>query len=1121
MTRTGSIKGIRVLGAETTLTAVGNTTETGTLELHELSTNGQHKVSISAPNSLSADYSLTLPGDDGDADQVLTTDGSGILTWEDQSGGGDGDITSVVAGDGLTGGATSGDATLNVNVDDSTIETNSDTLRIKDSGVTLAKMSNLANMKVIGNTSGGSSTPLAVSILDEDNMSSNSATAVASQQSIKAYVDSVAQGLNLKEACRVATTGAGTLSSSFENGDTIDGVTLSTNDRILIKDQSTASENGIYVVKSSGAPDRSGDMPASDTASGDFTFITEGTINGDNGFVCTSNGGSDTVGTHNLSFTQFSGAGQITSGDGLTKSGNTLSIDAKSNSGIVIHSTELSFDLGASSITGTLAVGDGGTGATSFSDKAVIITQYSGTDTLAAAVMDANGELLIGGTSGPAVSTLTSGSNITITNSDGGISIASTDTNTQLTDEQVQDLVGAMFSSNTETGITSTYQDGDGTIDLVVGTLNQNTTGNAATATALATARTIGGVSFDGSANINLPGVNATGNQDTSGLAGKATILANARTIGGVSFDGSANINLPGVNATGNQDTSGLAGKATILANARTIGGVSFDGSANINLPGVNTAGNQNTSGNADTATLATNITSTANNSTGETVYLTFVDGATGSQGIETDTGLNYNPSTGVLVTTSVTGNLTGEVTGNAATATALATARTIGGVSFDGSANINLPGVNATGNQDTSGLAGKATILANARTIGGVSFDGSANINLPGVNATGNQDTSGLAGKATILANTRTIGGVSFDGSGNIDLPGVNATGNQDTSGLAGKATILANARTIGGVSFDGSANINLPGVNAKGNQDTSGLAGKATILANTRTIGGVSFDGSANINLPGVNSTGNQDTSGLAGKATILANTRTIGGVSFDGSANINLPGVNTAGNQNTSGLAGKATILATARTIGGVSFDGSANINLPGVNTAGNQNTTGLAGKATLLATARTIGGVSFDGSANINLPGVVSHSRVVYKTLSLLSINTTFLEIENGLRIEMELTSEIVTFELTLMRLRPNSKLISFDLQNYNASGSPSLLPAIISPVYDIYAQEPVTIKFTLSDLTIGDTLYVTPMIKASGAYAYLYRSSIYGYMSFTATEFGTAGDVDEIGLLYND
>ncbi|BCV08534.1 MAG: hypothetical protein CM15mL8_140 [Caudoviricetes sp.] len=88
-----------------------------------------------------------------------------------------------------------------------------------------------------------------------------------------------------------------------------------------------------------------------------------------------------------------------------------------------------------------------------------------------------------------------------------------------LTNEQVQDIVGGMLTGNTETGITVTYQDGDGTIDFVVGTLNQDTTGNAATATALETARNIGGVSFDGTANINLPGVNTAGNQNTSGTS--------------------------------------------------------------------------------------------------------------------------------------------------------------------------------------------------------------------------------------------------------------------------------------------------------------------------------------------------------------------------------------------------------------------------------------------------------------------------------------------------------------------------------------------------------------------------------------------------------------------------
>ncbi|EEV4017474.1 phage tail protein, partial [Escherichia coli] len=118
----------------------------------------------------------------------------------------------------------------------------------------------------------------------------------------------------------------------------------------------------------------------------------------------------------------------------------------------------------------------------------------------------------------------------------------------------------------------------------MTGTLN----GNASTATKLQTARSIGGVGFDGSANINLPGVNTTGNQNTTGNAATATKLQTARTIGGVSFDGTANINLPGVNTTGNQNTTGNAATATKLQTARTINGVSFDGSANISLSPAN-----------------------------------------------------------------------------------------------------------------------------------------------------------------------------------------------------------------------------------------------------------------------------------------------------------------------------------------------------------------------------------------------------------------------------------------------------------------------------------------------------------------------------------------------------
>ena len=138
----------------------------------------------------------------------------------------------------------------------------------------------------------------------------------------------------------------------------------------------------------------------------------------------------------------------------------------------------------------------------------------------------------------------------------------------------------------------------------------------------------------------------------------------------------------------------------------------------------------------ADLATEATNVTVTQNDSESANLYPVFVDGLSSTQGIETDSGLTYNPSTGVLTTTSVTGNLTGNVTGNtsgsagtatgnAGSATVLQTARNIGGVSFNGSANIDLPGVNSAGNQNTTGNA--ATVTTNANLTGNVTSSGNA----------------------------------------------------------------------------------------------------------------------------------------------------------------------------------------------------------------------------------------------------------------------------------------------------------------------------------------------------------------------------------------------------------
>jgi len=155
----------------------------------------------------------------------------------------------------------------------------------------------------------------------------------------KAYTDGVAQGLDVKDSCKVASTGNLTLSGT----QTIDGVSVSADERVLVKDQSTASQNGIYLCKA-GSWARADDMAASSDAAGAFTFIEQGSANADIGFVCTSNKGSAVVGTNNLAFSTFSSSGNVTAGDGLDKSGNELSLDIKSGSGLQITSTELDLD---------------------------------------------------------------------------------------------------------------------------------------------------------------------------------------------------------------------------------------------------------------------------------------------------------------------------------------------------------------------------------------------------------------------------------------------------------------------------------------------------------------------------------------------------------------------------------------------------------------------------------------------------------------------------------------------------------------------------------------------------------------------------------------------------------
>ncbi|CAM3038023.1 hypothetical protein [Skermania piniformis] len=166
----------------------------------------------------------------------------------------------------------------------------------------------------------------------------------ASDAANKSYVDALLNGLQWKPGVRVATTASGTLASAFANGSVVDGVTLATGDRILIKNQSTASENGIYVVAASGAPTRSADADgAGEIVPNTTVLVAEGTVNADTAWTVTNNG-TITVGTTGLTFAPVGGGATYTAGNGLQLSSNAFSVLLDSASGLVVSGTGLKVD---------------------------------------------------------------------------------------------------------------------------------------------------------------------------------------------------------------------------------------------------------------------------------------------------------------------------------------------------------------------------------------------------------------------------------------------------------------------------------------------------------------------------------------------------------------------------------------------------------------------------------------------------------------------------------------------------------------------------------------------------------------------------------------------------------
>jgi phage-related tail fiber protein len=163
----------------------------------------------------------------------------------------------------------------------------------------------------------------------------------------KGYVDATRQGLDVKDSVRVATTANITLSGT----QTIDSVAVIAGDRVLVKDQTTQTANGIYVVAAGGWTRSTDADTGAKLSGGSFVFVEQGNANADSGWVMTADG-TIVLGTTNITWAQFSGAGQIDAGAGLTKTGNTLNVATASTARIVVNANDIDLATVANPQTG-------------------------------------------------------------------------------------------------------------------------------------------------------------------------------------------------------------------------------------------------------------------------------------------------------------------------------------------------------------------------------------------------------------------------------------------------------------------------------------------------------------------------------------------------------------------------------------------------------------------------------------------------------------------------------------------------------------------------------------------------------------------------------------------------
>jgi hypothetical protein len=369
---------------------VGNALSTGgEIRFNEGTNNGTSYIGLKAPNSITLSKTFTLPGADGTPGQFLKTDGSGNLAFETVN-------QFITLSDGTTTDqyntsetlTFTGGQSITTEVDDNEITfsvtaQSIDTGQLTDGAVTNAKIANpQVSLGAQTLTLGAAATTdiSGLTSLVVDDITINGATVQTSDSNKdifltphgtgsvkvpsgyegragfdenslvnKSYVDAIAEGLHVHASVKAATTQTLALESGdtvvYNNGSsgvgatltlstgisTLDGHTLTNGERVLIKNETNQAHNGIYIRTSATVFTRTNDFDTiAEVSSGDFLFVEEGTLNGSNGYVQTET--TTAIGTSPIIFEQFSGAGQITAGDALSKDGNTLDVEVDNSS---------------------------------------------------------------------------------------------------------------------------------------------------------------------------------------------------------------------------------------------------------------------------------------------------------------------------------------------------------------------------------------------------------------------------------------------------------------------------------------------------------------------------------------------------------------------------------------------------------------------------------------------------------------------------------------------------------------------------------------------------------------------------------------------------------------------